>query len=170
MHTGEVVESLPNPYPARQHRDIGNEARIAHKLIALGPGIASEHLQFSLIGGEAENRIERGSLACAVGTDESENAALLHTQIDAVHRDRCSERLPETTCFYAGHGFSAPLCGASTRRFSTVRHLMTTCVLRQHLVLPVSGRAAEWLRGPGAILRQETSAVRPAATDCVRPY
>src|SRR6266550_8084028 len=69
MHTCEVVESLPNPHPAREHGDIGNEARIAHKLIALSPRVASEHLQFSLIRGESENRVERGSLACAVGTD-----------------------------------------------------------------------------------------------------
>src|ERR1700720_123936 len=114
--------------------------------------------------------MERCGLARPVGPDKSEDAPLFDTQIDAVHRDRCSERLPETTCFYACHGFSAPLCVASARPFSTVRHLMTTCVLRQHPVLPVSGRAAEWLRGPGAILRQETSAVRPAATDCVRRY
>ncbi len=121
MHAGDVVESLRNPHPARQHGDIGNEADIAHELIALGPRVASEHLQLSLIRGEAENRIERGGLACAVGTDESEDAALFNTQIDAVQRDRCAERLAETACFYACHGFSAPLCGASTRRFSTVR-------------------------------------------------
>src|SRR6202048_1286732 len=114
--------------------------------------------------------MERCGLARPVGPNKSENAALFDTQIDTVHRDRCSECLPETTCFYAWHGFSAPLCVSSPRRFLTVRHLMMTCVLRQHLVLPVSSRAAEWLRGPGAILRQETSAVRPAATDCVRPY
>ena len=43
MHAGDVVERLRNPYPARQHGDIGNEADIAHELIALGPGVASEH-------------------------------------------------------------------------------------------------------------------------------
>ena len=127
MHAGDVVERLRNPHPARQHGDIGNEADIAHELIALGPGVASEHSQFSLIGGESENRIERGSLACAVGTDEAEDAALFDTQIDAVHCDGCAERLAETVCFYAWHGFSAPLWGDSTRRFSTVRHLMTIC-------------------------------------------
>ncbi len=49
MHAGDVVEHLRNPHPARQHRDIGNETDIAHELVALGPGIAPEHLQFSLI-------------------------------------------------------------------------------------------------------------------------
>ena len=61
MHAGDVVEHLRNPHPARQHGDIGNEADIAHELVALGPGIASEHLQFSLIRGETENRVERGA-------------------------------------------------------------------------------------------------------------
>src|SRR6266849_2513902 len=104
----EVVESLPNPHPARQHGDVGNEAGIAHELFALSPGVASEHLQFSLIGGESENCVERGGLACAVGTDQSEDAALFDPQIYAVHRDVCPEGLPETACFYACHGFSAP--------------------------------------------------------------
>ena len=108
MHAGDVVERLRNPDPARQHGDIGDEADIAHELIALGPGIASEHPQFSLIRGEAENRVERGGLACAVGADESEDAALFDPQIDAVQRDGCAEGLAETACFDACHGFSAP--------------------------------------------------------------
>ena len=87
MHAGDVIERLRNLDPARQHGDIGDEADIAHELIALGPGIASEHLQLSLVRGEAENRVERGGLAGAVGTDESEDAALFHAQIDAVQRD-----------------------------------------------------------------------------------
>ena len=122
MHAGDVVERLRNPYPARQHGDIGNEADIAHELIALGPGIASEHLQLSLIRGEAENRVERGGLAGAVGTDESEDAALFDAQIDAVQRDGCAEGLAEAACFYACHGFSAPPRGDLTWWSSTLRH------------------------------------------------
>src|SRR6266849_7194367 len=64
MHAGDVVERLRNPHPARQHGDISNEGDIAHELIALGPRVASEHLQFSLIWSKAENRVERGGLAC----------------------------------------------------------------------------------------------------------
>src|SRR6266850_2395315 len=170
MHAREVVESLPNPHPARKHGDIGNEAGIAHELIALGPGVMSKHLQFSLIGGESENRVERGSFACAVGTDESENPALFHPEIDAIHRDRCAEGLAEAACFYACHVFSAPSWGNSTRAFSTLCHPKMACCLRHPAVLPPSARAAESLRGPWAILRQETSAVRPAATNCVRRH
>ena len=87
MHAGDVVDSLRDPDPARQDGNIGNEGDIAHELIARGPGVPSEDLQFSLIGGEAENRIERGGLACAVRSDESEDAALFDAQIDAVERD-----------------------------------------------------------------------------------
>ena len=47
MHAGDIIDSLRNPQPARKYRDIGNEADIAHELIALAPGIASEHFQFS---------------------------------------------------------------------------------------------------------------------------
>src|SRR6266852_7499888 len=114
MHAGDVFERLRNPRPARQHGDIGNEADIAHELIARGPGVASEHVQLPLIWGEAENRVERGGLAGAVGTDEPEDAALFNTQIDAVQRDGCAEGLAKAACFYACHGFSAP-----PLRFST---------------------------------------------------
>ena len=74
-------------YPARQHGNVGNEADIAHELIAFSPGIATEHLQLSLVRGEAENRVQCGRLAGAVGTDESEDAALFDMQIDAVQRE-----------------------------------------------------------------------------------
>src|SRR5882672_7023511 len=156
MHAREVVESLPNSHPAWKHGDIGNEAGIAHELIALGPGVASE------------NRVKRGGFACAVGTDESENPALFHPQIDAIHRDRGAEGLAEAACFYACHMFSAPSWGDSTRPFSTLCHPKTACCLPRPAVLLPSARAVGWLRGPWAILRQETSAVRPAATNCVR--
>ena len=109
---------------------------IAHELIALRPGVASEHLQLSLVGGEAENRVERGGLAGAVGTDESEDAALFDAQIDAVQRDGRAEGLAEAACFYACHGFSAPLDDEPARR-------------RGIQLSSVSGRAAESFRDPG---------------------
>src|SRR6266478_9249570 len=74
MHALDVIERLRNPYPARQDGDIGDEADIAHEPIALGPGVAPQHSQFSLIGSEAENRVERGGLAGAVGTDNPKDA------------------------------------------------------------------------------------------------
>src|ERR1700720_4359708 len=135
---------------------------------------------------EAENGVERRGLARAVGTYQSKDAALFHAQIHTVQRNRCAERLMQSTCFYACHGFSALLYGDSTRRvspahhralrLSTIRHStrqvfrvsrpQMTVRLRRSVVLSLSGRAAEWWRGPWAILRQETSAVRPPAANC----
>ena len=71
MHAGDVVEQLRNPDPARQHRDIGDERNIAHEVFARVPRIATKDRQFPLICGEAENCVERGRLAGAVGTDQS---------------------------------------------------------------------------------------------------
>ena len=135
MHAGDVVERLRDPHPARQHGDVGNEADIAHQLIALGPRVASEHLQFALVGGEAEDRVERGGLACAVGTDQAEDAALFDAQIDAVQRDGRAEGLAQAACFYACHGFSAP--------FRTAGEFAPGCGSIQQFL----GRQAEPLNG-----------------------
>ena len=105
MYASDIIERLRNPQPARQLGDIGNETHVAHELIALGPRVASEHPQFSLIGREAENCVQRGGLARAVGSDKSEDAALFNTQIDAVQRDGCAEDLAEAACFYQCHLF-----------------------------------------------------------------
>ena len=78
MHAGDIIKNLRDPDPAWQHGDIGNETDIAHELVALSPGVTSEHLQLSLVRGEAEDGVERGRLACAVGTDEPEDAALFN--------------------------------------------------------------------------------------------
>ena len=106
MHAGDIVERLGNPDPARQHGHIGNETDIAHEPFAIGPGVASQHFEFSLVGNEAEDRVQRGGLAGAVGTDESEDAALFHPQIDAVQRDRRAESFAQAVCFYACHGLA----------------------------------------------------------------
>ena len=104
MHAGDVLQRLRNFYPARQHGDIGNEADITHELVAFTPGVAAEHLQLSLVRGETQDGVERRRLAGAIGTDESKDAALFHTQIEAVQRDGCAEGLAEAASFYACHG------------------------------------------------------------------
>src|ERR1700680_4955024 len=85
LDAGNVVESLRNPDPPRQYRNIRNETPVSHELITFGPRIASQHPQLTLIWGEAEDRVQRGGLACAIGPDKPEDAALFDTQIDAVH-------------------------------------------------------------------------------------
>src|SRR6476469_5942933 len=91
MNAGNVVERLGDADPARQDGDIGNEADIAHELVALGPRIAAQHSQLSLIGSEAENRVQRGGFAGAVRSDDAENATIFHAQINAVKRNGCSK-------------------------------------------------------------------------------
>src|SRR5271165_1391868 len=107
MHAGDVVQELRDLYPARQDGDIGNKADIAHEAIAFGPGVAAEDFQISLIRGEAENGVERGGFASTVGTDEYEDAAFFHAQVDGVQRDGCSESFTEAACFNDGHGFGS---------------------------------------------------------------
>ena len=92
MDAGDVIERLRNPQPARQHGHVGDEADVAHQLVALGPGIAAQHFQLAFDRSEAENRVERGALAGAVGTDQPEDAALFDAQVDAVQRDGCCRR------------------------------------------------------------------------------
>src|SRR6266568_2784138 len=94
-----------------------------------------------LIWSEAENRIERGGLPRAVGTDQSEDAALFHAQIDAIEGHGCAEGLAKAGCFDACHGFSDPPRWRS----------------RVSAVLSVSGRASGSLRRSSAIPPKETS-------------
>src|SRR5260370_889303 len=87
---------------------IADEADVAHQQIALRPRVATKHSQFSLIRSQPENCVKRGSLACAVGTDDSENPALFDAQINPIQRDGCAERFTETAGFYACHSLSVP--------------------------------------------------------------
>src|SRR5579859_5015581 len=108
MHTSYILKQLRNADPARQHGHIGHEAHIAHKPVALGPGIAPEYSELSLIGRKSENRIQRRGLARAVGTNQPENPSFFHAQVHAVQCDGCAEGLAQTSCLYACHGFSGP--------------------------------------------------------------
>src|SRR6185437_6829900 len=110
---------------------------------------------------ETENRIERRRLACSVGPADSEDTALFYVQVDVVQRDRCAKRFTEAACFYACHDFSSP--PRMNLLLRLVAHLkMNALVLCHSEVLPCSGRAAESLRGPWAILRRGTSRVHPS--------
>ena len=55
-------------------------------------GLRPRTRQVSLEGREAEDGVERGGLAGAVGADEPEDAALFDTEIDAVERDASRRR------------------------------------------------------------------------------
>jgi hypothetical protein len=77
MNACDVIERLGNLYPARQYGDVGDEADVAHELIALGPGVAPEHAQLPLMGRQADDRVQRRGLAGAVGSNKAEDAAVL---------------------------------------------------------------------------------------------
>src|SRR5437660_9008014 len=100
MHARHIIQCLRNSHPARKNGDISNEANITHKLIALFPRIAPEHSQFAFIWGEPENGVERSCLACAIRTNQAENAALFNSQIHGIERNRRAEDLAKPACFY----------------------------------------------------------------------
>ncbi len=127
-----------------KHGNIRDERDISHKLIAFGPRVASEHLQFSLILREAQDRVEGGGLACAVGADESENAALFDVQVDAIECDGCAEGLAKTACFDDCHGWRSP-CGLDLARFG---------------LMDFDDGASE--DGPPFVLSRSSSAVKPS--------
>src|ERR1700720_1271298 len=95
MHANDIVQKLGNPRPAWQHGNIRNEAHIPHELIALAPGVASKYPQLSFICREAENRVERRSLAGTVGTDDSQDAPFFQPQVHTVQRSRFAEGLAQ---------------------------------------------------------------------------
>src|SRR5579871_4251117 len=108
MHAGDVIERVRDLQPAWQDGDIGDETDVAHELIALGPGIASENAEFSLKRGEAEDSVESRRFAGAVGTDDPEDAAIIDAQVDAIECDGGAEAFAESVSFYARHGFTVP--------------------------------------------------------------
>src|SRR5205814_7785627 len=136
---------------------IGDKADIPHELIAISPRIAAQHLQFSLVGSKAEDRVERGGLTGAIGANESQDATFFNTQINTVQCHRCAEDLADAACFDTCHSSRAP---------PLVFWNSMECSTTHRAVLPPSGRAAEWLHRSWAIARQETSAVRLALADC----
>src|SRR5579862_9619931 len=104
MDTGQKLERLRNSHPARQDGNVGDEADVAHQLIAFLPRVPPENSEFAFIGSEAEDRVERRGFAGAVRTDEAQNSTLFNPQVNAIERDGCAERLAQPACFYACHG------------------------------------------------------------------
>ena len=172
MHAGDVVEQSAKPDPARQHGDVGDEADVAHELIALVQGSRPEHLQLSLVRSEPEDRVERRRLAGAVGTDESDDAALFHaassTPSSAMVVPKALRR-PRASM----HAMASALLLSEIRPrrvFDSAASDGAVLLSAVQKFFRPSGRAAESWRGSWATLRRETSAVRPAATDCVRQH
>ena len=56
MHAFDIVQRLRHPHPARQHGHVGDETHVLHEAVALGPGIAPEHLELALVADEDVRR------------------------------------------------------------------------------------------------------------------
>jgi hypothetical protein len=86
VDTRYKVECLADTEPAGQHGNVGDEADILHELVALGTRVASEDTQLAVELGEAEDGLEKGRFAGAVGTDQSNDASGLDGKADGVDR------------------------------------------------------------------------------------
>ena len=75
MHAGDELDRFLHPHPARQHGDVGDEADVVHQFVALLARIEAEHLQLAFERDQAEDRLQRGGLAGAVGADQADDAA-----------------------------------------------------------------------------------------------
>ena len=115
MDAGHIVDGLADPHPARQHRDIGDEADVAHERIALAPRVAAEHRELALVRDQPEDRVQGGGLARAVRSDQAKDTPGLDGKVDAGERDGRAVRLAEAMGFDARHEGSALLGTVSGR-------------------------------------------------------
>src|SRR4029077_18498386 len=83
MHALAERQSLPDTHPARQHRDVGHEAHLAHQRVALPARVEPEYVQLPAEGSKPEDRLERGGLAGAVRADEADDASRLDVETHA---------------------------------------------------------------------------------------
>ena len=67
-----------------------------------------ENPQLAFVGNKAEDGIERGCFARAVGADEADDAAVFYAKVDSGERNGCAEGLTETASFDAWHRFGDP--------------------------------------------------------------
>ena len=56
VDAGDEIQRLRDFQPARQHRDVCDEAHLVHELVALGARIAAEHLELTVKGRETRGR------------------------------------------------------------------------------------------------------------------
>src|SRR5215472_11855283 len=89
MYAGDKVQGLRNSYPARQNSNVSDEADIAHQRIT------PENSQLAPIWNKTEDCVQCSGLARTVRTNHSEDAALLHAQVDAGECDGCAERFAQ---------------------------------------------------------------------------
>ena len=99
MHAGDEVDRLRNLQPARQHRDIGDEAHLFHERVALRARIEPQHLELAVERREAEDGLDHRGLAGAVRADQADDAARFHVEIHSANHRRAAVALGETASF-----------------------------------------------------------------------
>src|SRR5690606_30940609 len=93
-----------HPQPARQHRDVGDEAHVVHQLVALAARVAAQHAQLALERDQAKHGLERGGLAGAVGADQADDAAGVDVEAGTIKRELVLVGLAQATCMHHGYG------------------------------------------------------------------
>ncbi len=119
MHGGDEIQCLRDTQPPRQYGDIGDEAYVAHQLVALGARVAAQYLKMALECRESQHSLQCRGLAGTVRSDEAHDTSGAHCEVHAV------ERAPGTVC----------LCQATS--FNHCCHFWLPSSLRSAAELPV---------------------------------
>src|SRR3546814_4714952 len=116
MHPLDKIDGLRHPYPARQHRHVGNETHLLHQRVAMGPRVQAEHTELTLERDQPKNRLQRGGLAGAIGTDQADDTTGRQLEADPVHRDGVLVAFAQIACADdTGHYFSSAASAAFIR-------------------------------------------------------
>jgi len=84
------------PDPAWQYCDVGDEADVAHELVATAPGIVAKDFELSFVRGEADYCVQRGALAGAVRADQPDDPSLADVQVDGIQHHFGAELLSQS--------------------------------------------------------------------------
>src|SRR5437588_595597 len=172
VHAVDEIERLPDPQPARQHRHVGDEAHLAHQLIALRARIEPEHGELPAEGGEPENRLERRGLPGAVRTDEPDDAAGLDREAHPVQGARGAVTLGESTRLnYCAHRppLRTPPRSRHPLPWPTARWPAVGQRRRRAAIPPATGRAAESWRRSAATRPRGSAGARLSSARSARP-
>ena len=82
----DEVDRLPDAQPGGEHRDVGDEARLAHERRPVAERLTTEHAKLALVAGESQHGPQGGGLAGAVRTDQTDDAARLDDETHVIER------------------------------------------------------------------------------------
>src|SRR5580704_10023243 len=165
MHALAESERLPDAHPARQHRDVGHEAHLAHQRVALPARVEPEYLQLPAEGSKPEDRLERGGLAGAVRTDEADDASRLDVETHAIEGARRAVGLAQSARFnYCCHRLYLQGLRCWPPAMGSPAPPRPRAAAR-----PARVRGAGWWRRPAATPLRGSAGARPSSAPCARP-